>query len=857
MSLAIEKYAEGALEADNTLLELCYSYYLILKDYNEFGDLGRDIAVPLRWNDLAMRLERTDSHGVVFTRGKDGDEIGFGAGEGQEEIESFYALYGPDGIGYVQEFISNGVDDVINYEAQISLKDRRVEGQITYLKITRKSLRDKLLNRWDTVVDLADTKALDTTTTLTPPTVRDISLPSVGLNQKYKAENMALEAQDFEVVYQGGAVSAGFLYIHMNTLNPVFNDIEQHFGYPLSVFTSPPTTSDLYNWKMRASGDYHFQISLNFDLNVFLHRSNDFNRPYFEIWEMRFFLSIDGVQTQIGTTVTGPTVNNQELGLKNLTATYDDTVYIREGAKVYLYGQFQFMMVNKSTKKISALLRFISFSYQVDAVTTATPSIAKGLYVFDTLEGLTRSVTDNEIGVKSNLYSRSVTVEPDNCGAYRAILTGIAARGATEKVVPKLSLQDTLKSLKAIDCIGWNLEYDADDGEALVINPIDYFYTDNEILYIDKIQNFVEQTQSAMLYQKVQVGYKKYADEGEQAKEDYNTIHTYQTPLRQGEGTYEAISDLCGSGILLEQVRRNKIAEGEETSGNSDDDTNFIVCVKPQSYTAVSETLEFRAVYRQHYEYDPETGASTLVDDDPGNSFLIVDKPDFMVVGAVMTITGSLLNNGTYNIVNFEYISDISKWAITVTESISIESAILCLIGVVSYPLVPETNEDFDVTAGLASPQTAINLRINPKYMLANHGLLLNSSLSYKTSGDKLKATEVKQNVDMVIQREEAEYCTQGDTGRSQFRMGDDVQLSKLTGFTRLFTPEKVSFTTPFSYEQFMYIVNRHIGKEAGDAYGYLRVATPCGDDIAAYVHTLEFDPIRMQMTCELLKKKS
>lgn len=865
MSLELEKYQTGALEADYTLLEACYTYVLLLKDYDIDGDLTLDIAAPLRWNELLLRLERTENHGVIFTRGKDGDEIGFEAGEGQQEIEAFYALFGPDGIGYVKEYVSDGGAPVLNYEAQVSFKDRRKEGQITYLKITRKSLRDKLLNRWDSKIDLSDTKALDGTTDIAPPTVQRVSLPSVGINQKYKADSSILERVDYTTVYQGGNIAGAELYIHMNTLQPKVSEIDTHYGYSLSVSTSYPPENDLYNWRMLASGNYHFELSLNFDLNIFLHRNNDFNRPFFQAWSIKWFLSVNGTLIQIGDTVTGDTINAQELGLKHFEATYDAVHYINQGAKVYLFGTFFFNTAPKSTKKIDAYIQSASFSYKVSGITTALPTVASGLYLDDTLEGLVRSATDNEIGIKSSFYDRAEL--SGNCGANRGLLTGFAARGGKKvgddedlPIVPRLSVKEALDSLKAIDCIGWNLEYDAADGEVLAVEPVGYFYQNHEIMVIEKIENFIETTQSAVLYAKVQIGYKTYADEGEQAKEDFNTLHTYQTPLREGEGTYEAISDLSASGILLEQTRRQQFEEGDQT-GNSNDDTVFIVCVKPQTDQGITATLEFRAVFRTHENYDPETNTSETVDEDPGNSFLIVNPPDFMVVGGEIIIDGSASNDGTYHILYTEYISDIDKWAITVAELIVIESAVSCDVDPVSYPLVPETNESFDVTAGLSDPSTSLNLRINPCYMLANHGLILNSSLSYNGAGSKLKSTEPKQNQDMVIQRKLSEPCLQGDTGRSSFRMGDDVQLSKLTGFTRLFTPENPSFSTDFTLEQFMYIVNRHIGKEEEDKYGYLTVNTPCGEGVyqyvAAYVKVLEFNPITLKMTGELIKKKS
>ena len=99
----------------------------------------------------------------------------------------------------------------------------------------------------------------------------------------------------------------------------------------------------------------------------------------------------------------------------------------------------------------------------------------------------------------------------DGCGGLNMIANGYFLRGIADE--PEATLKDTLDSILAIYGLGWGFEYDS--GYYIRIEPMEYFYTDNEILDlgspVKELDSYTETSFDDLLINNVKVGYKKFS----------------------------------------------------------------------------------------------------------------------------------------------------------------------------------------------------------------------------------------------------------------------------------------------------------------------------------------------------------
>lgn len=844
MALDKQKYIDGAPDPDYTLHELYRSYVLVL------GEDEYDIETPIGWIEAPLTLERTPNHGVIVKRGRDGDEIGFMSGNGKAEISAFYALNGPDGQAKLIESVyEKGGTPLATYTARLDFKKRRADGEIIFLGVIRDSVRDLLVTRWDTAIDMQTSNTVDGITPIDDVPTVDLALPSVSLSQTFKSEKLSIETFDWQQIYSGNALEEDW-YLVLNTTNPQISEIQTHYPSPMGIFTGPPPNNDDAEFSMLAEGTYRVQLDIDIAFDCRLYKLNAFTgTPTFQPAIFKFWLQIGENKIQIGDTVE-KAVTGDELGLTAFTATYDQEHLIKAGEKVYLYGSFEFESACRF-KRVEAWARSLQTTVIISGLTRTTNSGTESIFVGDALKYLVESATDTAISAKSDFYTA------DGCGAKRVLFHGYWLRnGGVYLDSPfKLSVQDLLNSLQAIDCAGWNLEYDTENGEVLRVEPIRYFYQNEQIMSFAAVGNIGDKTHEPLLYKKIKIGYETYADEGPQALEDFCTQHTYQTPLRGAENDYEQLSKITASGVLIEKVRRLQF-DPENKTATTDDERVFMVCTKERDLTPVTLAVSFGEPYEYQYVTDGE-GHTTEEPIPTANSFLISTKPDFFAIGAVIVITGTTDNNNTVTVTDVKYIADISKWVIKIAEFTPQELDTTATFTPASAPLVPENNEYFDVTTGLTDPDIVINLRINPKYMLMAHAPVINSGLTYKGSGANLSLRDCKQNNFLTLQRLDTDPCNGIDPDLSAVQMGGSILLGEMADFFALFSPELLTLTVPATYEQAVYLCNAHLNRAAEANYGYITVLTPDGTETDCYVQNMEYLETEGKMSLQLLKKKS
>lgn len=248
------------------------------------------------------------------------------------------------------------------------------------------------------------------------------------------------------------------------------------------------------------------------------------------------------------------------------------------------------------TDSLDGSVTFDKETYIMISATRACPATNAELYmVHETLSRVAESITNNCIRVKSSYYGR-IDSEPfsfpdDGCGGLRSVTSGLKIRRAEEDKF-FASMKELVEGLQAIDNIGMEVQNNVDiSGRGLlVIEDLDYFYQDKEILRHDYIPKGTTDTEETKHYSKVLVGYKKWEVEEVNGLDEINSNRQYATSIDTIESTLDITSNLVAGSYPLEITRQQSFA----TTGAADtkyDNEAFIICMSRNGYPVYNQLL--------------------------------------------------------------------------------------------------------------------------------------------------------------------------------------------------------------------------------------------------------------------------
>ena len=168
-----------------------------------------------------------------------------------------------------------------------------------------------------------------------------------------------------------------------------------------------------------------------------------------------------------------------------------------------------------------------------------------------------------------------------------------------------------------------------------------------------------------------------------------------------------------------------------------------------------------------------------------------------------------------------------------------------------------EKDEAFTTVTGILSPETAYNLRHTVKRNTLNHAPWINSGLYYKSGGELIKNTFVKQNGELVTQLDTSDPCPLGDVDYALLQEKADVYLTMFGDKQNIFIPEWVTCTTRLGMETIRDIKNCMTGQDlSGRNYGYISFRNPSGDTVQGWLYDMKYSPVTEKVTFLFLKKK-
>lgn len=235
-------------------------------------------------------------------------------------------------------------------------------------------------------------------------------------------------------------------------------------------------------------------------------------------------------------------------------------------------------------------------------------SMAKSYLIHETLSRVTEAVTNRCMRVKSEYYGR-VDSEPfafntDGCGGLRMLTSGLKIRRAPEDKF-FASPKDLLEGLNGIDNIGFGIEADPDfPGQFILrVEPVEYFYQDNEMLIMDAIPAGDEIVQEGMHYSKIQLGYPNWQVQQVNGLGELQSTREYRTGLETISNTKDIQSQLVTGSYPIEITRQQSFA----STGAADttyDNNIFLLCLLRGMY---GFTVEQGGIDNADNIFDPDT----------------------------------------------------------------------------------------------------------------------------------------------------------------------------------------------------------------------------------------------------------
>lgn len=231
--------------------------------------------------------------------------------------------------------------------------------------------------------------------------------------------------------------------------------------------------------------------------------------------------------------------------------------------------------------------------FTIDAVKLCPPSDSQYYMIHEALSRITEAITNKCIRVKSSYYGRidsqPFAFDEDGCGSLRMITGGLKLRNAPEANF-FISAKDLISGLNAIDNIGFSIEPDTTipNRHILVIEPVEYFYQDFEMISVDSVALVVSEIQESLHYSKINVGYKKWEVEQVNGLNEFNSTREYRTNVETINNTLDITSVLVAGSYPIEVTRQQSFAESGAADTTYDNEA-FIITLERSAYDFIVE----------------------------------------------------------------------------------------------------------------------------------------------------------------------------------------------------------------------------------------------------------------------------
>ncbi|WP_128547173.1 hypothetical protein [Larkinella soli] len=821
------------------------------------------IREPIKFSDLRLVGESDPKlHGFLYGYGEDEIKLTFTCEPAHNLISQQYYQYGSDlDVRFQIVFHHKDGTEEIDFEGVILGESIVVSPGRVEASIQQKSIHSVIDARWDSKVSMDANLTLDGKA-IVPPSYIELRLPGQAIRQTL--ESNRIQREDFDTPAQVG-VPALIYFILPNTdeVPPVPGEpaktntetitaLKRHPGGVLAGITpekvDPEKGGSFPFLKADADGTYEIQFDWVFTVEVsFTKRAFDIGAIRFKTWTLRPLMVVVKETGERTETEVAPRQGGQgektHLGRKTVEVHINQTLTLDKGDSVFIYTAL-YVAADKMPRQINCSVTALLVHIKLRTLTRAEPSLARVWFLSDAIRHVLRCIIDQPAGEDPILSSLLSSEGPFPGPASEYVVTnGASLRGVPK--APIFTLKQLIGVLSSLHAAG--IQY---KGDKVQIEEGAYFYQNSQMLEIDEVFSYREEVATDHLYNQVEVGYEKYPEDGPGVREEFNTIRTYQTPIRNYGQTLEIKCPLIGAGTAIEQVRTVQFAE-QPTDSHAYDDDGFILHVQTAVHanlvkfqTLAAETFPGIPYQRRIATFFlPTTAVRT------GVAITILTGPG---AGAILIITNvisrSLLTGTRVEFITNETVPNVSAYT-----PITFRSG--------TEPVMIRTNERLEIT-GLSDPATVVNAELSPARIIRRHAPFLLNGLRYKPLFEEMKCTFFSQNGAMTSRVRAESPSLPGDFYKQTIRESGPIALGEIEKVEgRFFSPEWVYVTARVDRDDLKLLLAAMTSSDDVPEVihrGYISVKNPDGEYVTGWLRmggSIKYNPCSEVVEIKMLKR--
>lgn len=808
------------------------------------------IREPDNFKEAGIKLNRDKkSHGFDYEFSDSEAPYGFDRVKFPGETLSPYdvllgifSFKGVDGRAVIR-FYRNAV---LQYEGDIDFSTIKIVDYKITATSRRINLDDLFRTRFETPVDFSATESIDGTT------ITGLTPESMFMHSKEITENVLTE-----IIPNDGFASAGFNASHLTgttytvgsarPFNPTLNNLkgsdgsdsfdqQLEFVTPFGISNTFKMNDDGYFTYDADSPVYRFtgfyfmaqeNFTYSYEVNVKL-------KGDFRISGRDGFLTVY-LCRKVGSTIYKSEIYS-ETSLDGVDTAFDVSkiVFVNKPSteedftEMYLECDLpRINNINNSGFRVR-LDPSSDNQFNVESIKVSENSFSDVYNPFDSFNHILEVINDGTNLLISDFWS--------NIGDEIYLTNGYKLRLYEDR--PVLTDFKTLfeKWAQPVFGLGFAIFNDSGDFKVLM-ERYDHFYQDVEIDAITAIESdsFEISIDKELIFNEIKIGYKEFAKSTDENKgnniEAFNSEQSLLTPIETVKKKKDYISDIIADGYKIENQRIEQFKEVPSKTvtdddkifsvkGRTEDDYTDLRLSFIKSVTSFPDIIDINAAYLN------------------------------LSVGDVITISDTVSNNGTFTI---ETITDdlegninfLDGVRLVVTESTTLEEDVSGVTITKSAAFLrAERDEAFVSILEVNNKTTVYNVGLNPKYMLYNQSLLLNSGFTPKPDTTEIKTRDAKLNSKMncKFKTGEGEYIL--DPDNEFVYMDGDIELRRFNSYNRLFNGTLIKFTTFITYDRVLSIRDACLNQDGLKDYGYISVTAPNGDVLRGFIMSMVYNPL-------------
>ncbi|WP_020603280.1 hypothetical protein [Spirosoma spitsbergense] len=828
------------------------------------------IAEPVKWSDVPLTGSVDEKyHGFNYNYSEGDLKLDFVCESSHKLLSQQYYRYGTDAVVQFQVVeVDRDGTEMIDYDGRLDFDTIDIQPGRVSISIVTNDDHTRLNARWETPISLESIVTMDNAAIGKTPTTEILLLGQTihESGEFHKAEKF-VESH----AYTDGVGVGGIFYLlpkmyfpasptpviapavpaipelsNLKGVNYLYGDVSPATFDPPALLGPTDT-----------AGEYHIEIDWLFSINVSI-TNNTLNSIYkskFGILNFQPVVVIQKPNQPIQAVALCPPksgngfINSVE---HSFSGVYRADLTLPIGTQVFVYTKIVATSVH-ALKRMEFYVETSNLRILIDRRTRAAASKTKAYLLPDALRHVFGAITSNIDSVTQSgtvhgelIDKANVNQAMDGYATEYAITSGNQLRGLAK--VPTFTAKQLMETLWAQHAAGLLYEKDLTTGvQSMRIEEGTWFYRGGEIAVIDEVFEYSEEPDLDLLFNQIEVGYEKYPDSGAGVADEFNTAHTYQTPLVNRVATLEILCPLIAAGTAIEAARRlgiKQVVNGVEVSTTSDagsyDDDGFLLHVAPLSHPDTVSFIIAQPTPAKPYPAHYVQFTNAVINGNPGGIVLYYGDT------VVFSGTGTANDGVPYRVVGvrletFSSFSAIPTYEMQATTPMVAGGPYACSWQFGGKSVKLRSNERL-IVQGVADPETAYNLELSPARMLRRHAPFISSGLAYKKPVDLIKCTAYKQSSKVSTQVRPASPPLPGDRDKQLIRETGNIALGAFEGFDHLFQPELIKAKVRITRQTRRAIFAALKNQGPDDVRcGYLTVINPEGEQVNGYLRSITY----------------